>query len=175
LNFSIFEPRKTRPKKFQSENFCDFQLSRQKFSGPKYFTAKKRLGFRFSWPGSRTRIYDGSKLILQIVSVFPNFRAGYFLIFQISTENFFGFSNFEPKKNPVVPTFGPEIFGRKNFRTVRVGHDRPDQYPKVCGISVVRPATKGDIPGFRGDLFEIFGRESSYSAKISGTLRVLKF
>jgi hypothetical protein len=50
-----------------------------------------------------------------------------------------------------------------------VGRDRPDQFQKVCGISVVRPATNGDFSGFRGDLFEILGRESSYSVKISGT------
>jgi hypothetical protein len=45
LDFSNFEPKKTWPKKFQSENFCDFQLSRQKFSGTENFTAKKSTQF----------------------------------------------------------------------------------------------------------------------------------
>jgi hypothetical protein len=44
----------------------------------------------------------------------------------------------------------------------------------IFGISVVIPATKCDFSGFRSDLPEIFGRESLYSAKISGTFRFLK-
>jgi len=46
LDFLNFKPEKNRPEKFQSKFFCDFQRSRQKFSGPGNFTAKKSPGFR---------------------------------------------------------------------------------------------------------------------------------
>jgi hypothetical protein len=100
-------------------------------------------------------------------------------IFPTFAPDFFGFFKFQTGKNPAKKfsrlkrsgrtNFRAENFCRKNFRTVRVGRDRPDPFQKVCGISIVRPATNGDFSRFRGDLFEILGRESSYSAKISGT------
>jgi len=59
LFFSIFKPEKTWPKKFHANFFCDFQLSRQKFSGKKTFTAKKSMGFPVPVPGPYWMVYVG--------------------------------------------------------------------------------------------------------------------
>jgi hypothetical protein len=75
--------------------------------------------------------------------------------------------NFRGKKDPAVPTFEPEIFARKKFQTVRPAHDRPDQFWEACTTIVVKPATRGNFSNFRGNLFRIFWRESSYRQKKS--------
>jgi len=59
LEISYFEPEKNRPEKFRVNFFCNSQLSRQKFSGPGNFAARKSTGFRIPWPRFRRTVYDG--------------------------------------------------------------------------------------------------------------------
>jgi len=100
----------------------------------------------------------------------------------LSAGIFLDFSTFKPKKirpekfrgknDPGVRTFKPEIVGRKNIRTVRAGHDRPDHFPGVHHLSVVRHAVMRGFSSIRIDLFGNSGRESSYTEKISNMKRI---
>jgi hypothetical protein len=88
------------------------------------------------------------------------------LHFRLSTGKIFGFSDFKPKKirpnkirskkDPGLPTFGPEIFGRKKFRTVQPERDGPDRFPEVYYLSVVKPVVMRAFSTFRCDLFTKF-------------------
>jgi hypothetical protein len=48
----------------------------------------------------------------RIIFVSFRFRTSFFYFFQLSTENFFGFSNFEPEKIPEISDRGCIIPGR---------------------------------------------------------------
>jgi hypothetical protein len=100
LDFSGFEPENIRPGKFQSKNFCDFQLSQQKFSGQGNFTAKKSKGFRSPKPRHYCEIYDEGLKILQIVSAFFQLSCQLFLDFSNFNRKIFWFFKFRAEKNP---------------------------------------------------------------------------
>ena len=136
------------------------------------------MGFRIPWPAFQRWIYDGDVSQLTNLHLFFQLSRRIFLPFSNFNRNFFWFFKFRAEKksarkisrlkNPAGSIFNPKIFGRKKFQTVRAKRDRPDQFWAACTTLVVKPATKGTFSNFRGDLFEIFWRESSYKRKISG-------
>ncbi|MFA5236509.1 MAG: hypothetical protein WC362_01475 [Methanoregula sp.] len=108
LDFPDFEPEKNLPEKFRANFFCDFQLSRQNFSGKKTFTAKKSPGFPVSPATTPTGIYDGGAATCTRHDRF----------FQLSTGKILDFKNFEPKKDR------PENFRGKKIRPYRISNQK---------------------------------------------------
>jgi len=169
LDLSDFKPEKIRPENFQSKNFYNFQLSRQKFSGKKNFAARKSTGFRTPWPALQKAIYDGD------VSKLPNLQP----FFQLSRQLFFLFSIFDRKiflhfkfraeKNPAQKLSRQKRSVRTNFRagnfwpgkiSIRTSGTRSaGSDPAIRKVSVVRPKAKSNSSNFRGDLFKIIWRE----------------
>jgi hypothetical protein len=155
-----FCPEKSGHTNFRPELFWIFQLSNQKKSGRKTFTPKFFTIFNF-----RTKIFPVFKISrpkkvrvlelhdlrpreqfttvmpvsCQTDNLFSNFRANFFLIFQLSTGIFFGFSYFEPenfrpgkfrgKKDPAVPLSNQKFLPGNNFRL----YDRTVIGQKNCG------------------------------------------
>jgi len=58
------------------------------------------------------RNFFGFSNLDRIIFVSFRFRTSFFYFFQLSTENFFGFSNFEPEKIPEISDRGCIIPGR---------------------------------------------------------------
>jgi hypothetical protein len=120
LDFSNFKPEKTWPEKFQSNFFYDFQLSRQNFSGPEKFTAKKSTQFLILVPGPYYRIYDGE--VSPLLNSHPFFQLSRRIFLEFSTFNrkIFWMLKFRAEKNPAkkIRSFqlsNQKILPQKNF------------------------------------------------------------
>ena len=163
-NFQISNRKKTGRKtfspkfftifNFQPENFPVFQISR-----PKKVRVLGNPG-----PGNRSRFTTVMPVSCQTDNLFSNFRANFFFFFQLSIQNFLGFSTFEPKK------FRPTNFRTKNFCPEKISNrtGRTRSAGSTCNglrVSAVKPATKAGFSNFRGDRFKIFRRESPYKFK----------
>jgi len=127
-----------------------------KFFRQKEFRGQKKCGFpdaMASVPENDLRRWCQS--VAKLTAFLPTFAPDFFSFFNFRPENFPVFQISSRKKSG-PQTFEPEIFGRKKFQTVRPARDRPDQFWETCTTLVVKPATTGTFPDFRGDLFEFF-------------------
>ena len=116
--------------RFRAKNFYNFQLSIQIFLGFFTFEPKKNpgiSGFGSFGPGRSTTRMPVSSLT---DTFFSNFRADFFYHFQLSIQNFLGFS-----------TFAPTFFSFFNFQTKK---------NSAAGISDrtcrVRSVVRSDLP-----------------------------